>query len=55
MELRSTRTGQCGLNETVRLTDGGPLFPKADVQNVRVGVELNDRFWPKADVRVHET
>ncbi len=31
------------------------LFPKADVQNVRVGVELNDRFWPKAGVRVHET
>ncbi len=26
-------------------------FPKADVQNVRLGVELNVRLWPKADVR----
>ncbi len=26
-------------------------FPKADVQNVRVGVGLNVRFWPKAAVR----
>ncbi len=26
-------------------------FPKADVQNVRIGIELNVRLWPKADVR----
>jgi len=26
-------------------------FPKADVQNARVGSEPNVRFWPKADVR----
>ena len=26
-------------------------FPKADVQNVRLGVELNVRLWPKADIR----
>ncbi len=27
-------------------------FSKADVQNVRVGVELNVRLWPKADIRI---
>ena len=27
-------------------------FPKADIQNVGVGVELNVRFWPKADTRL---
>ncbi len=27
-------------------------FSKADVQNVRLGVELNVRFWPKADVQI---
>ncbi len=26
-------------------------FPKADIQNVRVGVELYGRLWPKADIR----
>ena len=26
-------------------------FPKADIRNVGVGVELNVRFWPKADIR----
>ncbi len=26
-------------------------FPKADIQNVRVGIELDVRLWPKADVR----
>ncbi len=27
-------------------------FPKADVQNMRIGIELNVRFWqPKAAVR----
>ncbi len=26
-------------------------FPKADVQNVRTGIELNVRLWPKADIR----
>ena len=26
-------------------------FPKADVQNVRIEVEPNVCFWPKADVR----
>ncbi len=26
-------------------------FPKADVQNVRDGVELNGCSWPKADIR----
>ncbi len=25
-------------------------FPKADVQNVRIGIELNVCFWPKADI-----
>ncbi len=25
-------------------------FPKADVQNMRIGIELNVRFWPKAAV-----
>ncbi len=25
-------------------------FPKADVQNVRIGVEPNVCFWPKAAV-----
>ena len=25
-------------------------FPKADVQNDRIGRESNVRFWPKADV-----
>jgi len=25
-------------------------FPKADVQNVRIGTEPNVRFWPKADI-----
>ena len=24
------------------------VFPKADVQNVRLGIELNVRLWPKA-------
>ncbi len=27
-------------------------FPKADIQNVRVGVELNVCLWPKADIQV---
>ena len=26
-------------------------FPKADVQNVRAGAELNVRLWPIAAVR----
>jgi hypothetical protein len=26
-------------------------FPKADVQVVRIGIDLNVRFWPKAAVR----
>ena len=26
-------------------------FPKADVQNLGVGTDLNVRFWPKADIR----
>ena len=26
-------------------------FPKADIQNVRVGHEFNVCFWPKADVQ----
>ena len=26
-------------------------FPKADVQNIRIGTELNVRFWPKAAIR----
>ncbi len=26
-------------------------FPKADIQNVCVGVGLNVRLWPKADVQ----
>ncbi len=25
-------------------------FPKADVQNVRIGIDLNVCLWPKADV-----
>jgi len=25
-------------------------FPKADVQNVRIGTDLNVRLWPKADI-----
>ena len=25
-------------------------FPKADVQNVCVGIELDVRLWPKADI-----
>ncbi len=25
-------------------------FPKADVQNVRIGIEPNVRLWPKADI-----
>ncbi len=25
-------------------------FPKADIQNVRVGTDLNVRLWPKADI-----
>jgi len=25
-------------------------FPKADVQNVRIGIEPNGRLWPKADI-----
>ncbi len=29
-------------------------FPKADVQNVRIGIELNVRLWPKADIERHE-
>ena len=27
------------------------VFPKADAQSVRLGIELNVRFWPKADAR----
>ena len=30
-------------------------FFKADVQNVRIGVELNVRFWPKAAIRERNT
>ncbi len=26
-------------------------FPKADVQNLRVGTDLDVRLWPKADIR----
>jgi len=26
-------------------------FPKADIQNVRIGAGLYGCFWPKADVR----
>ncbi len=26
-------------------------FPKADVQDMRVGTDLNVRLWPKADIR----
>ena len=26
-------------------------FPKADVQNVRIGIELSVCLWPKADIR----
>ena len=26
-------------------------FPKADVQNERIGVGLNVCFWPKADIQ----
>ncbi len=26
-------------------------FPKADVQDVRIGIDLNVRLWPKADIR----
>ncbi len=26
-------------------------FPKADVQNVRIGIDLNVCLWPKADIR----
>ncbi len=26
-------------------------FPKADIQNVGIGTELNVRLWPKADAR----
>ncbi len=29
-------------------------FPKADVQNVRIGTDLNVCLWPKADIRVLE-
>ncbi len=29
-------------------------FPKAAVQNVRIGIEPNVRFWPKADICRHE-
>jgi hypothetical protein len=25
-------------------------FPKADVQNIGIGIELDVRFWPKAAV-----
>ncbi len=25
-------------------------FPKADIQNIRLGTDLNVRFWPKADI-----
>ncbi len=28
-------------------------FPKAAVQNVRIGVDLNVCLWPKADVQIH--
>jgi len=27
-------------------------FPKADVQNIRVGAELNVCLWPEADVQI---
>jgi len=37
--------GLMGLNRT------SAAFSKAAVQNARVGVELNVRLWPKADVR----
>jgi len=26
-------------------------FPKADVQKVRIGTDLNGCLWPEADVR----
>ena len=26
-------------------------FPKADIQNARIGTEMDVRLWPKADVR----
>ncbi len=26
-------------------------FPKADIQNVRIGIVLDGCLWPKADVR----
>ncbi len=31
----------------------GPItyaFPKADIQNVRIGTDLNGCLWPKADI-----
>ncbi len=28
-------------------------FPKADIQNVRIGIAVNVRFWPKADIQEH--
>ena len=28
-------------------------FPKADIQSLRIGVDLNVRLWPKAAVRQH--
>jgi hypothetical protein len=27
-------------------------FPKADIQSVRIGVDLNGCLWPKADIRI---
>ncbi len=30
-------------------------FPKADVQNAGIGVELNVRLWPKADIQTSRT
>ena len=29
-------------------------FSEADVQNVRDGVELNVRLWPKADINLQQ-
>ncbi len=41
----SLTKGLTGLNQTSASSS------KADVQNVRIGVELNVCLWPKADVR----
>ena len=27
-------------------------FPKAAIQNVRIGVDLNVCYWPKADIQM---